>query len=561
MTAQETETETTVPAVPQGVLTTHTLPPGDVYPGVPHRYQVYVPAQYDPSRPAPCMVFMDGGWIFIDGMKTHEALDRAIAAGDIPPLIGIFVDYGSLPVADETTQQGHLHRHLEYDSLTPRFGSFLIEELLPAVAEHYPLSADPNDRALVGLSSGAIAAFIGAWHRPDQFRRVFTCVGTYVDMLGAHSLPIWVRKSEPKPLRVFLQETVDDNDRLWGNWPLGNQAMSEAFAFSHYDARLEVGPGIHDVHHATEIMPEALRWLWRDYPAPITAATTGPIFEKLLIPGEEWALAWSAPDARSAPDVLPATGSDGGIWFADPAAQQIVRLGDDDATEVVASYDTPITAVALGPDGRLYASQPQARRIVAFDADGSVTTVATDIAATSLVLSAAGLILCANPELGAITVLDPAQGTRHDYVDERFPAPGPLTLSPDQAFLDVLNAEGVWGWSWQVQADGTLAFGQPFLRVEQNEEAPLWRPAAITMDTSGDHYIPTGRGITLVTQSGRTRETITAPEIGSPVTAVAFGGPARDWLYAAQHGKLYRRRLQRHGAVAAEPVMPAPWHL
>ncbi|MFT4040627.1 MAG: alpha/beta hydrolase-fold protein [Thermomicrobiales bacterium] len=554
-------TELTEPeTLPAGTLTTHILPPGAVYPGVPHRYQVYVPAQYDPAQPAPCMVFMDGAWIFAERMNAPAALDAAITAGDIPPLIGVFIDYGALPAADEATQQGQLYRHVEYDNLTPRFARFLSEELLPAVSAEYPLSDDPNDRALVGLSSGAIAAFIAAWQRPDQFRRVWTCVGTYVDMLGAHSLPIWVRKCEPKPLRVFLQETTGDNDRLWGNWPLANQAMAEAFAFSHYDYKYVVGPGEHDTVHATEIMPDVLRWLWRDYPQPITAAATGPIFETLLIPGELWEPVW-----QGAQDVLPAADTEGRVWFADPATQTIQRLADDGAGETIAAYDSPVAAVAMGPDGRLCASQPEQRRILTFGADGGQTTVASDIVATSLTLTAAGLLICANPEVGGVSVLDPVTGARRDYTADGLGTPGCVALSPDQAFLAVLSGDGVWGWTWQVGPDGELRYGQPFFRVEQDEAAPLWRPAAIVVDVSGDHYIPTGRGITLVTQSGRTRETIAAPQIaalsGGPVTAVAFGGPERDWLYAAQGGALFRRRLQRRGAVAWQPVMPAPWHL
>jgi hypothetical protein len=159
--------------VPQGTLTTHTLTPGKIYPGVTHAYQVYVPAQYDPTRPAPCMVFLDGVWVYAAQMRAVEILHQAIAAGDIPPLIGIFVDPGWYPVADPETQQARMNRHVEYDALTPTFARFLTEELLPEVAQKYPLSTDPNDRGIVGLSSGAIGSFIAAWHPPHPFRRMY----------------------------------------------------------------------------------------------------------------------------------------------------------------------------------------------------------------------------------------------------------------------------------------------------------------------------------------------------------------------------------------------------
>ena len=543
-------------AGPRGTLTTHVLPPGAVYPGVTHDYQVYVPAQYDPTRPAPCMVFLDGAWVYVAKMRAVEILDRAIAAGDIPPLIGIFVDPGWHPVADPETQQARMNRHVEYDALTRTFARFLTAELLPEVAKDYPLSMDPNDRAVVGLSSGAIGSFIAAWHPPHHFRRMYISIGTFVDMLGAHSLPIWVRKTEPRPIRIFQQETTDDNDRLWGNWPQGNAQMAEALAFSHYDAHFVVGPGIHDFDHATEMMPEALRWLWRDYPQPIISARTGPIFQELLIPDEGWEQIWTRDRASDGADPLAAADRDGNLWIADPVTARIERLAENGSVETIAEGRGRIAAVAPGPDDHLYTSQPELERIVAYAADGSQRTVAVDVVADALVMTASGLIICTNPAQGTLSVLD-AAGTRRDYREERLREPSTLALSPDQVFLAVLDQVGVWGWSFLLTPEGVLRNGQPFFRVLPDEEDPGRRAAAIAIDTTGDLYIPNASGITLVTQSGRTRETINPPEPGA-VSSVTFGGPQRDWLIAAQHGKLFRRRVQRQGAVSWQPVKPPP---
>lgn len=542
--------------VPQGTLTTHSLAPGAIYPGVTHEYQVYVPAQYDPTRPAPSIVFLDGAWIYAPKMRAAEILDQAIAAGDIPPLIGIFVDPGWYPVADPETQQARMNRHVEYDALTPTFARFLTEELLPAVARDYPLSTDSNDRGIVGLSSGAIGSFIAGWHPPHHFRRMYISICTFVDMLGAHSLPIWVRKTEPRPIRIFQQETTDDNDRLWGNWPQGNAQMAEALVFSHYDAQFVVGPGIHDFDHATETMPEALRWLWRDYPGPITAATAGPIFEALLIPHEAWEEIWSRPADSGEPDVLAAADRHGFLWIADPASGEVIRLDDARSSTVVTSGSAPIVAIAMGPDDRLHASQPSLQRIVAYAADGSESVIVNEIEARDLTLTAIGAIICTSPETGTITVISP-DGTRRDFSDPALPEPSTLGLSPDQVFLAVLDEAGTWGWSFHVTSASALVNGQPFFRVLPDEADPRARAAAIAVDTTGDLYISNASGITLVTQSGRTRETINAPEVGA-VSSVAFGGPERDWLIASQNGKLFRRRIQRRGAVSWQPVKPPP---
>jgi sugar lactone lactonase YvrE len=305
-------------------------------------------------------------------------------------------------------------------------------------------------------------------------------------------------------------------------------------------------------------MPEALRWLWRDYPEPITAATTGPIFEALLIPGETWELLWERDDARDElqGDVLAAADREGRLWIADPASGRIIRLNEDGSSQTITEGTGRLAAIAMGPDDRLYASQPDLQRIVAYGADGTQTTVAENIEAHALTLTASGRILCTDPAQGTISILDP-DGTRRDYREEGLREPSTLALSPDQVFLAVLDRTDVWGWSFQLTPEGELRHGQPFFRVLPDEVDPRQRAAAIAIDTTGDLYIPNASGITLVTQSGRTRETINAPEPGT-VSSVAFGGSRRDWLIASQHGKLFRRRIQRQGAVAWHPVKPPP---
>ena len=166
------------------------------------------------------------------------------------------------------------------------------------------------------------------------------------------------------------------------------------------------------------------------------------------------------------------------------------------------------------------------------------------------------LVICTNPAEGAISILSP-DGTRRDYREVGLREPSTLALSPDQAFLAVLDRSGIWGWSFQLTPGGELRDGQPFFRVLPDEAHPTQRTAAIAIDTTGDLYIPHASGIKLVTQSGRTRETINAPEPGM-VFSVTFGGRQRDWLIASQRGKLFRRRIQRQGATSWQPVKPPP---
>ncbi|MBE7495038.1 MAG: SMP-30/gluconolactonase/LRE family protein [Verrucomicrobiaceae bacterium] len=108
-----------------------------------------------------------------------------------------------------------------------------------------------------------------AWHRPDRFRRVFTGVGTYVGIHGADQLPVLVRKFEPKPLRVFLQSGTGDNNLYCGDWWMANQMMERSLTWAGYDVNHAWGEGGHNQKHASQIFPEVMRWLWRDWQTDI----------------------------------------------------------------------------------------------------------------------------------------------------------------------------------------------------------------------------------------------------------------------------------------------------
>ncbi|MCU1329044.1 MAG: putative esterase, partial [Bryobacterales bacterium] len=266
------------PNVSKGTLTKAVLAPGKIYPGVPHDYQVYVSAKADPAKPLPYTVFLDGGGYAGDGMRIPVILDNLTAKGDLPPMAVIFVNPGQLAPTKPDTQIARFSRDWEYDDVRPDFSRFLVEELIPEVGKKVNLSANPDDHAIGGTSTGAVGAFMAAWYRPDVFHRVLYLIGTFVDMRGANQVPFWIRKNEPKPLRIFLQDGTSDIDSYAGNWPLQNQSMDAALNFSGYDHRFELYQGeAHSTRKASEGMPDTLRWLWRGYPAPILQNEPSPV--------------------------------------------------------------------------------------------------------------------------------------------------------------------------------------------------------------------------------------------------------------------------------------------
>lgn len=256
------------PDVPRGTVTEHVWKDSKVYPGTIRRYWVYVPAQYRPREPAALMVFQDGhAYVAEDGQfRVPIVFDNLIAGGDLPVLIGVFVDPGHL-AKELPPRPGWRprpeNRSVEYDSLGDRYATFLLTEILPQVEKDYNISRDPEQRAICGISSGGICAFTVAWERPDQFRKVMSHVGSFVDIRGGHHYPALIRKTERKPLRVFLQSGRFDLDNRFGNWPLANRQMAAALRYAGYDVKFVFGDGGHNGNHGGAILPDSLRWLWR----------------------------------------------------------------------------------------------------------------------------------------------------------------------------------------------------------------------------------------------------------------------------------------------------------
>lgn len=257
---------------PKGTVSKH-IWKSKVYEGTIREYYVYVPAQYktEGEDKAAVMVFQDGhAYVGETGqMRTPIVFDNLIAAGEMPITIGIFVNPGWF--ADEIEKpQGWKapkgvgsNRSLEYDTLDGKYAEFIEKEILAEVGKTYRLTSDPKMRAICGMSSGGICAFTAAWERPDLFQKVLSHIGSFTNIRGGHVYPALVRKTEKKPIRVFLQDGSNDLDNAHGNWPLANQQMAKALEYSGYDYEFIYGEGGHNGNHGGAILPDSLRWLWR----------------------------------------------------------------------------------------------------------------------------------------------------------------------------------------------------------------------------------------------------------------------------------------------------------
>src|SRR6266487_70482 len=312
-----------------------------VFPDTTRDCWIYIPAQYDGSKPAALMVFQDGGGYVSEtgGQRVPIVFDNLIAKGEMPVTIGVFINPGNRNAPDSSAAgaNNRSNRSFEYDSLGDAYARFLIEEFLPFVTQKFgvKLTNDPELRAICGMSSGAICAFTVAWERPNSFRKVLSQIGSFTNIRGGNVYPSWIRKTERKPIRVFLQDGSNDLNNLHGNWPLANQGMASALRFMGYDHKFVLGDGSHNARQGGAILPDALRWLWRapePLPAPLTKDNLkgDDALVKVLPPEGGWELVM---DGLGFADAA-CSDAEGNFYFSDLRDAKLYKVGVDGKTSV-----------------------------------------------------------------------------------------------------------------------------------------------------------------------------------------------------------------------------------
>ena len=551
------------PGVAQGTI--HEMPvwKSTVFPGTERNWWVYVPAQYQPDGTAALMVFQDGH----DYQKRDGAwgvpgvLDNLIAAGEIPPMLAVFLNPGHDPAKERKNPWNSSNRSLEYDSLGANYARFLADEILPAVARQWPFSPDPEKHGICGASSGGIASFTAAWERPDLFRRVLSTIGSFVNLRGGNVYPYLIRKTERKPLRIFLQDTSGDLDNPFGHWPTANRQMHAALAYMGYDTRFDWQEGYgHNSHRGAAIFPDAMRWLWRKdplttSPGKVKDDLAGDLsLNKLLIEGESWQ---PLADGFGFADGLRGD-RDGNLYASDLRSGGHWRIAPDGSKTKIC--DPAGSGSKVAPDGRIVLCQGSSRQLIAVNpATGTTETLATDAAPNDLVIASNGWAYFTETGRGEIIGVNLTAKSRRTMATG-LTAPNGIALSPDGGTLASSEYQGSRVWAWRIHPDGSLDAGLPIMSlrcpIDPKGDFPFNAPPpclaasggdGMCTDQSGRWYVTSTLGVQVFDPTGRACGLLSHPAPGSQVISCSFAGPGNQWLCVSAGNRIFRRKLNATG--------------
>ena len=499
----------------RGEVIKFTMADSQVYPGTEREILVYVPQQYDGTKPACLLVCMDG--ILYDATTV---MDNLIASGEMPVTIGVFVNPGV--VYDEAGEVVRYNRCKEFDSTDDHFATFIETEVLAKVegmrtlsGKTIMLSNDANDRAITGASSGGIAAFSVAWNRPDLFSRVYTTVGTFVAMRGGHEYPAIVRKTEPKPLRIYMQDGwYDVWNPIFGEWFEYNMLMESAFNFAGYEVFHKWDRGNHSIKYGTLAFPDAMRWLWKGYPAKVQKGwSNNGMLQEILLEGEDWQ---EVEVPVGASELF--AGVDSAALFAVGAniykvsVDKVMQVGMLKSGERMMGEGLIVRGSSLYKDGVKVADGLIGLQAVQELKDGRYVALCDTRAKSK----------------GNVWVVN--TGCRA------------LAVAPDYRFCVTGEEKTHHLISTIIGKDGEMKYSEPYYYMHDLSNGVLQPAGNMAFDTKGNLYVATEMGVQVADHNGRVRAILSLPAGG--VKTLAFSG---NYLYVVCGDRMFVRKMKSEG--------------
>lgn len=532
--------------IKEGTIKQFQFTQSKVFPGTVRDVTVFVPAQYDASKPA-CV------YVKTDGYNPREKtlLEALIATKEMPVTVGVFVKPGTLPAPMKGTADRR-NRCFEYDGITDNNVRFFDEELLPFVAKELQLnlSTDGNDRCISGGSSGGITAFTAAWHRPEAFSRVYAASGSWVAFRGGHEFPTMVRKFEAKPIRAYLTTGMRDMENAAGDWFLLDQEMDKALKFSGYDYQFRIINGGHVAGYMDHYQ-EAMAYLWKGWPEKVKAGPSAPRAQEIILPGEDWQLVAEGFKSTRGPS----TNAAGEVFFADTSNDKIHRIDLDGKVSVFAENTGNAHCVTVGADGALYTISEKSGQLMRYDAAGKASVVIDGILGHSILARPDGSLYVTDNDGkkptsgGSVWLIKDGQKKQ---IDAGINFATGMAYRPDQWLLSVAEGHSKWIYSYQIADDGSLINKERFFHLHVADWDDDAGPECVCYSLEGRQFIATKSGIQISADDGPTQVILPVPD-RSRVTGVALGGKDKDTLFAFCMKKIWKRKIQQHAMGAWSP--------
>lgn len=504
----------------RGEVLKFTINDSKIYPGTEREILVYVPQPYRSNKPACLLVCMDG--ILYDATTV---MDNLIASGEMPVTIGVFVNPGV--VYDEDREVVRYNRCKEFDSTDDTFVRFLEHEVLPRVegmktesGKTIVLSEDANDRAITGASSGGIAAFTAAWNRPDLFSRVYTTVGTFVAMRGGHEYPAIVRKTEPKPLRIYMQDGwYDVWNPIFGEWFEYNLLMESAFNFAGYELFHTWDRGNHSIKYGTLAFPDAMRWLWKGYPARVQKGwSDNGMLQDILLQDNDWQEVELSVEVES--DLF--ASQDNGVLFA--SGSKVYKVSPIDGTYKM------VRSASLKSDERLLGDGLTMRGETLYQDGKVVMDSLYDVQAICALSDERYLVLGGERTIPMDNILLLQSGCRA------------LAVSPDERFCVTGEQNTHHLVSTVISKQGKMLYSEPFYYLHDMSNGTQQVAGNMAFDTKGNLYVATAMGVQVADHNGRVRAILSLP--AGAVKSLAFSG---KYLYVLCGDRLFVRKMNVEG--------------
>jgi gluconolactonase len=243
-----------------------------------------------------------------------------------------------------------------------------------------------------------------------------------------------------------------------------------------------------------------------------------------------------------------------GYWlFSDIPANHIYKLVPGGKPEVWRADSGNSNGLTLDKQGRLIACEHGNRRVTRTEPDGTITVIADTFdgkrfnSPNDVTVRSDGTIFFTDPTYGlakrpqeipfkGVYLVVPGQQPVVLFRD--FDMPNGIVFSPNERYLYVADTPRNHIRRFDVAPDGSLVGGQIFVRVPN--------PDGIRMDTKGNLYVTSKRGVVAFAPNGKELGVITCPEV--PANCAFGGKDGRTMLITARKG-IYTVRLPIPGIV------------